>query len=186
MTRRDLMKAAIAVPFYAQGASNTPRSRMRSLEETPGAVADIWRIPGRFTKNPDIIRFSSGRMILVFCDDDSHWAQEITRITTLESTDGGKTWGNPHVVEQTERRKNEERWLTPRITHLRDGRVIMLCDHDDYAHTHEDQSSGIWQWESKDEGRTWSEARLTDIPGIEPDRVIELADGTLLIAAHMM
>ena len=30
MTRRELMKAAIAVPFYAQGASNTPRSRMRS------------------------------------------------------------------------------------------------------------------------------------------------------------
>ncbi len=186
MTRRELMKAAIAVPFYAQSAAAAPRSRMRSLEETPGAVADIWRIPGRFTKNPDIVRFSSGRMILVFCDDDSHWAQEITRITTLESTDGGKTWGNPRVVAQTDRRKHEERWLTPRITHLRDGRVMMLCDHDDYAHAHEDQSSGIWQWESNDEGRTWSEPRLTGIPGIEPDRVIELADGTLLIAAHMM
>lgn len=185
MTRRDLIKAAAAASFYVPANAAETRSQMRSLESTPGAVEDIWRIPGRFTKNPDMVRFKSGRMQLAFCDDDSHWAQEITRITTLESTDNGKSWGNPRGVAQTDRRKGEERWLTPRLTQLRDGRLIMLCDHDDYAHAHQDQSSGIWQWESKDEGRTWGEARLTGIPGIEPDRVIELADGTLLVAAHM-
>ena len=185
MTRRDLMKAAAAASLYTPAAAALPAGRMRSLEDSVGAVEDIWRIPGRFTKNPDIVRFPSGRMMMVFCDDDSHWAQQITRITTLESTDDGKKWGNPRVVAETDRRKGEERWLTPRITLLRDGRVIMLCDHDDYAHVHEDQTSGIWQWESKDQGRTWSAARLTGIPGIEPDRVMELADGTLIVAAHM-
>src|SRR4051794_7611623 len=141
MTRRDLIKAA-AVSLYVPQAPAAPRDRMRSLEDKPGAVADVWRIPGRFTKNPDIIRFPSGRMMLVFGDDDSHWAQEITRITSLESTDGGKTWGNPRVIAHTDRRKGEERWLTPRISLLRDGRVVVLCDHDDYAHVHEDQPSG--------------------------------------------
>ena len=183
LSRRNLLFSTLAAPFLAPAAA--PRDRMRSLEDTPGAVADIWRIPGRFTKNPDIIRFLSGRLMLVFCDDDSHWTQEISRITTLESTDNGKTWGNPRVIAATDRRKGEERWITPRMSLLRDGRVIVLCDHDDYAHVHEDQPSGIWQWESRDEGRAWSEPRLTGIPGIEPDRVVELADGTLLIAAHM-
>lgn len=187
MTRRDLLlSAAAASTLSAATRAETERSRMRSLEDKPGAIADIWRIPGRFTKNPDIIRFPSGKMMLVFCDDDSHWAQEITRITTLESTDQGATWGNPKVIAETDRRKGQERWITPRISLLRDGRVIVLCDHDDYAHVHQDQPSGIWMWVSKDEGRSWSDAQLTGIPGIEPDRVIELADGTLLVAAHMV
>ena len=184
MTRRDLFCAAATAPFYA-AASGPPRNRMRSLEDVPGAVEDIWRIPGRFTKNPDIIQFPSGRMMLVFCDDDAHWSQEISRITTLESADGGQIWGNPRVIAETDRRKGAERWITPRISLLRDGRVMVICDHDDYAHVHEDQPSGIWLWESKDEGCTWSAPRLTGIPGIEPDRIVELADGTLLIAAHM-
>jgi hypothetical protein len=158
---------------------------MRSFDDVPGRISDIWRFPGRFTKNPDIIRFPSGRMMLVFADADQHWSDEITRITTLESTDNGKTWGNPKVIAQADRRKGQERWITPRISLLRDGRVIVICDHDDYAHVHQDQPSGIWMWVSRDEGRTWSEPKLTGIPGIEPDRVMELNDGTMLIAAHM-
>jgi hypothetical protein len=186
MNRRDLFRAASAAAFAAPYAAGAPfRDKMRNLEDKRGAVQDIWRIPGRFTKNPDIIRFADGRMMLVFCDDDSHWAQEITRITTLESTDDGKTWGKRRVVAETDRRKGEERWITPRISLLRDGRVIIICDHDDYAHVHEDQSSGIWLWQSRDGGRSFGQPRLTGIPGIEPDRVVELADGTLLIAAHM-
>ena len=93
ITRRQLLCAApLAAAFspLARSAA-TPRQRMRSPEGT-GRVWDIWRTPGRFTKNPDIVRFPSGRMMLVFCDDDQHWAEESSKITTLESTDGGKTW----------------------------------------------------------------------------------------------
>lgn len=185
LNRRELLRGAAGVSLFAPAAAGETPAKMKSLEDKPGAVEDIWRIPGRFTKNPDIIRFPNGRMMLVFCDDDSHWAQQITRITTLESTDNGKSWGYPKVIAETDRRKGEERWITPRISLLRDGRVIILCDHDDYAHVHEDQPSGIWQWESTDQGRTFGPARLTGVPGIEPDRVVEIADGTLLIAAHM-
>ena len=145
-------------------------------------VFDIWRIPGRFTKNPDIVRFPSGKMMLVFCDVEGHWTEEISRITLLESNDNGETWGNPHVIAEADRRKSEERWVTPRLSLLSDGRLVVNCDHDDFSHLHEDQPSGIWTWFSSDEGRTWSEPRLTGIPGIEPDRIVELSDGTLLMA----
>lgn len=175
--------AAVLHPRLTAAASR--RTTMRSLDEIPGRYADIWRIPGRFTKNPDIIRFPSGKLLLVFCDVDGHWAEEVSRITTLESTDGGWTWSNRRVIAEADRRKGEERWVTPRISLLRDGRVLLICDHDDYSHCHEDQPSGIWLWESRDQGRTWSKPLLTGVPGIEPDRIVELSDGTLLMGAHM-
>ena len=103
----------------------------------------------------------------------------------FESTDGGKNWSNPRIIAEADLRKGEERWITPRITLLKSGRLIVICDHDDYRHTHEDQPSGIWIWFSDDQGRTWSRPRLTGLPGIEPGRIIELADGTLLMSSHM-
>ena len=54
-------------------------------------VFDVWRIPGRFTKNPDIIALPSGRLMLIFADTDSHWSQENQILTLLASDDGGRT-----------------------------------------------------------------------------------------------
>lgn len=181
--RRDFLAASFAAAAAPAPASAATRARMRGIDMS--RQVDIWRSPGRFTKNPDIIRFASGKLMLVFCDVDRHWSEEISRITVLESTDAGRTWGKPRVVAQADRRKGEERWVTPRLSLLRDGRAIVVCDHDDYSHCHEDQPSGIWMWESRDEGSTWSEPKLTGIPGIEPDRIIELDDGTLLMGSHM-
>lgn len=165
--------------------SGAARRTMRSLEGS-GKVWDIWHSQGRFTKNPDIIRFPSGRMMLVYCDNDQHWAQVSTRITTLESTDEGKTWGNPRIVASADIQKGDERWVTPRLTRLQSGRLVLICDHDDYHYYHEDRPSGIWIWFSDDEGRTWSEPRLTGVRGIEPGRVTEVSDGSLLMNAHMV
>ena len=162
------------------------RSRMRSLEGVPDRHLDVWRIPGRFTKNPDIVRFPAGKMMLGFCDVEQHWTEGISRITTLESLDGGKKWGNPRVVDQADTSKGEERWVTPRISLLRDGRLVVICDHDDFAHYHEDQAPGNWVWFSSDEGQSWSKPHLIPLPGIEPDRIVELDDGTLLTCATVV
>ena len=45
-------------------------------------VFDVWRSPGRFTKNPDIIELPSGRLMLIYSDTDSHWSQ-INQVLTL-------------------------------------------------------------------------------------------------------
>ena len=45
-------------------------------------IFEAWRSPGRFTKNPDIIRLSSGRLLLVYSDTEAHWG-ETTQILTI-------------------------------------------------------------------------------------------------------
>jgi len=185
ISRRNLFISAAAFAASAQAAAAT-RSRLRSLERVPGRLNVIWRSPGRFTKNPDIVALSGSHWMLVYCDTDRHWSEQISRITTLESTDAGKTWGSPRVVAQADRRKGEERWVTPRLSRLRDGRLLIICDHDDFWHYHEDRPPGTWMWESRDDGRTWGEPWLTNIQGIEPDRVVEMTDGTLITGSHMV
>ena len=145
-------------------ASAARRSRMRSLDAVADRQVMVWRPEGRFTKNPDLIRFPGGKLMLVYNDCDAHWPQETTRLTTLESHDGGKTWGNPRVVSEADPRKGEERWVTPRISRLSDGRLVVICDQNDFSHIHEDQPPGIWSWFSSDEGRSWSVPRLTGVP----------------------
>ncbi len=181
------VSVATSLPFLhtttRQKKSSTFRYRMRSLDGPSDDQVEVWRIPGRFTKNPDLVQFPSGKMMLVFCDVEKHWTEEISRITTLESLDQGKTWGRPRVVAEADKRKGEERWVTPRLSLLRDGRLVILCDHDDSAHYHEDQPPGNWIWFSSDQGRSWSRPRLIPLPGIEPDRALELKDGTLITGA---
>jgi len=61
MTRRDLLRVLPAAGLTPPALASTKlRSRMRTLEGS-GRVWDIWRIPNRFTKNPDVIRFPDGR-----------------------------------------------------------------------------------------------------------------------------
>ena len=102
-----IVSASAFFPGAALGlaASGPQRRRMRSLDALLERQVMVWRPERRFTKNPDLIRFPSGKMMLVYNDCDRHWPQETTRITTLESLDGGKTWGNPRLVSEADKRK---------------------------------------------------------------------------------
>jgi hypothetical protein len=52
-----------------------PYRPMRSLAAEPGRVWTAWRSPGRFTKNPDVVRLPDGRLLAVYADTGSHWAE---------------------------------------------------------------------------------------------------------------
>ena len=158
---------------------------MRSLESEPGRIWTAWRSPGRFTKNPDMMALPDGRLLAVYADVDSHWAEGRIELTVIQSRDRGRTWEHAGVVERSDRSKREPHWVTPRLSLLADGRLVVICDRDDYEHCHEYQPSGNYLWWSTDLGHTWSEAVNTSIPGIEPDRVVELPGGRLAVAAHM-
>lgn len=147
---------------------------------------DVWRIPGRFTKNPDIIELSSGRLMLIFADTDSHWSQENQILTLLASDDGGRTWFHHRDIDHADLRKGDERFCTPRLSRLNDGRLVVIIDHDDYGHFHEDQAPGNWLYWSDDDGETWSEAKKPAIMGFEPDRIQDLPDGRLGVGSHVM
>lgn len=159
---------------------------MRSLEAEPGRIWTAWGTPGRFTKNPDMVLLSDGRLLAVYADTDQHWAEGMIRLTLIESRDRGATWSHAGTIVESDRSKREPHWVTPRISLLSDGRLGVLCDLDDREHCHETQPPGIYVWWSEDLGKTWSDPINTGIHGIEPDRIIELPDGRLSIGAHMI
>lgn len=149
-------------------------------------VFDAWRSPGRFTKNPDIIRLKSGRLLLVYSDTEAHWGETTQVLTVLYSETDGQTWDKLSEVATADRSKGDERLVTPRISLLSDDRIVVICDHDDFSHFHEDQPPGNWLWWSTDEGKTWDGPYKPNIRGFEPDRIMELPDGRLAVGSHIM
>lgn len=149
-------------------------------------VFEAWRSPGRFTKNPDLIRLPSGRLLLVYADTDRHWASDYVVLTLLASDDGGRTWRKQAEVARADLRRGDERLVTPRLSRLRDGRLVVLCDRDDDGHFHPDQPPANLAWWSTDDGATWGPAQETGIMGFEPDRMLELGNGQLAVLSHLM
>ena len=94
-------------------------------------VFEVWRVQGRFTKNPDVIALPSDRLMLIYSDTDSHWSQEDQILTLLASDDRGKTWFKHREIDQSDLRKGDERLVTPRLSRLNDGRLVVLVDHND-------------------------------------------------------
>jgi Neuraminidase (sialidase) len=86
-----------------------------------------------------------------------------------ESSDGGKTWSEPHPIGV---------WGLPsHLLKLKDGRLLM-------SYGHRRAPFGNQARGSKDHGRTWSEAILISSDGTSGDlgypSTVELADGTLV------
>ncbi len=66
-------------------------------------------------------------------------------------------------------------------------RMVVIVDHDDDGHFHEEQTPGNWLYWSDDGGDTWSPAqRENGIGGFEPDRVMDLPDRSLGVTSHLM
>ena len=150
-------------------------------------VFDIWRSPGRFTKNPDIVVLPNGRYLLIYSDVDAHWSLRNQVLTLLASDDRGATWRKYREIDEAILAAGDERLVTPRLSLLDDGRLVVIVDHDDDSHFHEDQQPGNWLYWSHDLGETWSRAQTdSGIGGFEPDRVIDLPDGSLGVTSHLM
>jgi len=160
------------------------------LHSHPRSVADkcgtIWISPDRFTKNPDITQTPDGRLLLVYSDNDQHWSQECQILTILASDDQGKTWFKLSEVDRADLSKGDERLVTPRLSCLSDGRLVVLIDHDDFGHFHEEQPFGNDLYWSADGGKTWGPPQRIAVPGFEPDRVMEAPDKKLYIVSHVL
>ena len=90
-------------------------------------VFDVWRSPGRFTKNPDLIQLPSGRLMLVYSDTHQHWAQESEVLTLLASDDLGRTWSKFREVAMADQRRGEGHQVTG-ITGFEPDRILDLPD----------------------------------------------------------
>ncbi len=110
----------IALAPFASAADPAPRAPSDYIQLSPrtvdSRVFDVWRNPGRFTKNPDIIDLPSGRLLLVYADDDRHWSQEAQDLTILASDDQGRTWTRHGIVRtRTIRSRPDGHRVGPRL-----------------------------------------------------------------------
>ena len=149
-------------------------------------VFEIWRSPERFTKNPDLIALPSGRLMLIYADTDAHWSMKNQVLTLLASDDEGRTWFKHREIDRADLTRGDERLVTPRLSLLNDGRLVVIVDHDDDGHFHEEQPPGNWLYWSEDEGDSWRAQHDNGIGGFEPDRVMDLPDGALGVVSHLM
>lgn len=139
---------------------------------------------------PSLTRCSNGRVILAYRESNGHRATEYCRLIVRTSDDGGATFSDRHVLVSTQ--KSDGRVLQyncPKVQQLRDGRILMVCDAF-YVPPGEGadhcRASYIYLWFSSDNGATWSEPVDSGVRGIMPDEVVELSDGTWLLATQFI
>ena len=116
---------------------------------------------------PDLIRTSTGRLIAVYNECDSHQNRDHTHIAMRFSDDEGGTWSAVRYIgEET---FHGDQYNSIRIIQMSDGRILLVCDR---IKGHE-KAAGcqLHLWESVDDGQTWSAARDTGIRGYCSDKV---------------
>jgi hypothetical protein len=113
-----------------------------------------------------LVEAPSGRLLVQIRNHNEANSGETLQ---TESSDGGKTWTEPHSIGV---------WgLPPHLLALRDGRLLM-------TYGHRRPPFGNQARVSSDEGRSWSEAMILSGDGIGGDlgypSTVELGDGSLL------
>ena len=105
-------------------------------------------------------------------------------ITT--SFDSGRTWTpkKQFYTGPTSAPEDPYYYPVPRITHLRDGRLcVALTRAPSTLREEDDCKARIILCFSSDNGETW-DSHETTVPGIVPDKMVELESGRWLLATH--
>ncbi len=147
----------------------------------------ISRDPKLYEAWPDVALAPDGRLVCVFNECTHHGDRTYTRIMQCESSDRGRTWTPKHPVTPG-LNGGPRSYNCPRISTLRDGRMVLLVDRQPRANTIEARTNDAVNdiCFSSDGGRTWSDPVLLPIHGIVPDRLCELDTGRWLVSAHQL
>ncbi|MCH2176793.1 MAG: glycoside hydrolase [Lentisphaeria bacterium] len=133
---------------------------------------------------PDIALTPSGKLVCVFSECTHHGDRSFTRIVLTESSDRGRTWTpKRELTEPT--RGLPIFWDCPRITRLRDGRLVILVNKlfaPEKSATPEQCRNYLFF--SDAEGHTWSDPVETPALGIVPDKLLEPTDGRWILSCH--
>lgn len=128
---------------------------------------------------PDLVQTDSGKLICVFSECEHHLDRKNARIMMCESSDRGRTWTSKKPF--SEKCKSDDFFNCARISKLNDGRLAIICDR---IKGNERALSEIWVWYGDSEGNNWDEPIIYPFCGIVPDKLLQLKNGRLIIAAH--
>jgi len=134
---------------------------------------------------PDVALTPSGRLVCVISECTHHGDRSYTRIALRDSVDRGRTWSEKRYL--TGGTEGLPYWNCPRISTLRDGRLVAVADSIGTAEHHRCEYDKLlnYLFFSSDEGRTWSDPVLTPAQGIVPDKLRELQSGRWLLSCHV-
>ena len=98
----------------------------------------------------------------------------------LRSTDGGRSWGDPSIIEPSNH--NETGLLRLDSGHLLAAARTLRCPFPDCQFGLGQFLGGrLDLFESKDLGRSWQEKAILTFPGQHPGNLIQLKDGRILL-----
>ena len=138
---------------------------------------------------PVAIRLHDGRIAVVMRGGAGHLGLA-GRLDMIFSSDEGKTWSKPVVVNDS---PIDDR--NPALGVARDGTLVVgfwrTATYDDagkYSPKLTDKERSTWVTRSKDGGQTWSEPTRIDVSDIELGspfgRMVTLPDGVMLMAIY--
>jgi sialidase-1 len=133
---------------------------------------------------PDVAKTPSGKLVCVFAECTHHADRSYTRIVLSDSTDRGRTWSPKRpLTKPTEGLPIY--WNCPRITALRDGRLVVVVDRPaSFRGSAAPDACSVFLFYSDDEGSAWTGPLETPVRGIVPDRLLELKDGRWILSCH--
>jgi sialidase-1 len=137
----------------------------------------------------DLCLLPTGKLLCIYRESDFHDAGT-SQTMLVESDDRGRTWTNQRPFD-VRRSFADVRatWNAPRISLLRDGRLVANFDSivypdeaDSRLFTRNRTCFQTFLWFSEDEGRTWGERQLTEAEGSCAAKVLALTDDHWVIA----
>ncbi|MHC4984914.1 MAG: sialidase family protein [Planctomycetota bacterium] len=132
---------------------------------------------------PDVVLTRSGKLVCIFADCHHHHDRSYTRLMLTDSTDRGRTWSPKRPL--TEPTRDVPFWNCPRITRIRDGRLVAACDKlFTVDHHGPEDTCRNYLFFSDDEGETWSDEVEIPALGIVPDKLLELDSGRWIYSCH--
>ena len=130
---------------------------------------------------PDVVQTEQGKLLCVFTQCSHHLNRENSRIMLTESLNRGRTWSPKKPL--TEICSRDHYYNCARISRLRSGELAILCDK---VRRDENAESEIHLWLAGPEGEDWKGPIVYPFRGIVPDKLLQLENGRLLIAAHFL
>lgn len=128
---------------------------------------------------PDIIMLESGRLVCVFTECEHHGNRDNSRLVCKISEDRGRTWSDKYPV--TERGRRDAFFDCARLSVLSDGRLAMVCNYVEDGAEGRRYANFLW---FSDDGINWIDPVELPLPGIVPDRLLELESGRWVFASH--